>query len=97
MAISREEVQHVAHLARLEFSEEELERFTRELSNILDYVAKLSEVDTSGVEPTYNALRLENRFREDRVRESFPVEEILWNAPEREGSSFVVPRVIKTG
>ena len=95
MAITREEVEHVAHLARLEFSGEELERFTRELSSILDYVAKLSEVDTSGVEPTYNALRLENRFRDDEVRESFPPEEILENAPEREGTSFVVPRVIR--
>ncbi|WP_297056610.1 Asp-tRNA(Asn)/Glu-tRNA(Gln) amidotransferase subunit GatC [Thermosulfurimonas sp.] len=96
MAISKEEVQHVAHLARLEFSEEDLERFTRELSGILEYMAKLSEVDTSGVEPTYNALRLENRFREDQVRPSFPPEEILSNAPEREGSSFVVPRVIRS-
>ncbi|QJA05860.1 Asp-tRNA(Asn)/Glu-tRNA(Gln) amidotransferase subunit GatC [Thermosulfurimonas marina] len=96
MAISKEEVQHVAHLARLEFSEEDLERFTRELSSILDYVAKLSEVDTSGVEPTYNALRLTNRFREDQTRSSFPPEEILANAPEREGTSFVVPRVIRS-
>ncbi|HFC97127.1 MAG TPA: Asp-tRNA(Asn)/Glu-tRNA(Gln) amidotransferase subunit GatC [Thermosulfurimonas dismutans] len=96
MAISKEEVQHVAHLARLEFSEEDLERFTRELSGILEYMAKLSEVDTSGVEPTYNALRLENRFREDQVQASFPPEEILSNAPEREGSSFVVPRVIRS-
>ncbi|RUM89746.1 MAG: Asp-tRNA(Asn)/Glu-tRNA(Gln) amidotransferase subunit GatB [Thermodesulfatator sp.] len=96
MAISREEVRHVAHLARLTFSEEDFERFTRELSSILDYIAKLSEVDTSGVEPTYNALQLENRFREDRTRESFPPEEILQNAPEQEGTSFVVPRVIRS-
>ncbi len=95
MALTREEVQHVAHLARLEFSEEELERFTRELSQILDYMAKLSELDTTGVEPTYHALRLENRFREDQVRPSFPPEEILENAPEKEGTSFVVPRVIR--
>ncbi|OAQ21713.1 Asp-tRNA(Asn)/Glu-tRNA(Gln) amidotransferase subunit GatC [Thermosulfurimonas dismutans] len=95
MAISREEVQHVAHLARLEFSEAELERFTQELSKILDYMEKLSELDTSGVEPTYHALNLANRFREDEVRPSFPPEEILSNAPQKEGTSFVVPRVIK--
>lgn len=95
MAISREQVQYVAHLARLEFSESELDRFTEELSKILDYMEKLSELDTSGVEPTYHALNLENRFREDEVRPSSDPEEVLSNAPEKEGFSFVVPRVIR--
>jgi len=95
MAITREEVQHVANLARLEFSEVELERFTQELSQILDYMEKLSELDTSEVEPTYHALKLVNCFREDEVRPSYPPEEILANAPEKEKSAFVVPRVIK--
>ncbi len=95
MPLSREEVEHIAHLARLEFSEKELEAFTQELSQILDYMEKLSELDTSEVEPTYHALTVSNRFREDRVRPSFPPEEITQNAPQKEGSAFVVPKVIK--
>ncbi len=95
MSISREEVLHVAHLARLEFSEEEVELFTTQLADILNYVAQLNELDTSNVEPTYHAIPLSNVFREDEVRESFPVDEILANAPERENGFFVVPKVIK--
>ena len=95
MSITKEEVLHVAHLARLEFSEEELERFAKQLGEILSYVEKLGELDTSEVEPTYHALKLKNVFREDEVRESIPTEEALANAPERENGFFVVPKVIK--
>ncbi len=95
MSISREEVKHVAYLARLEFSEEELDIYANQLANILNYVAKLNELDTSKIEPTYHALQLTNVFKEDKVKPSFPVEEILSNAPEREKDFFVVPRVIK--
>ncbi|AEH44405.1 glutamyl-tRNA(Gln) amidotransferase, C subunit [Thermodesulfatator indicus DSM 15286] len=95
MAITKEEVKHVAHLARLEFSEEELETFSEQLADILNYVAKLNELDTKDVEPTYHALKLTNVFREDEVKESFPTDEILKNAPERENGFFVVPKVIK--
>ncbi len=95
MGISKEEVLHVAHLARLEFSEEELERFTTELSRILEYMNKLSELDTSSVEPMYHAIELENVFRKDVVRESFTEEEILKNAPRKKESYFVVPKVIR--
>lgn len=95
MSITKEEVKHVAHLARLEFSEEELEQFTDQLAQILTYVAKLNELDTSQVEPTYHALRLTNVFREDEVKASIPTEEALANAPEREDGFFVVPKVIK--
>jgi len=95
MSISREEVLHVAHLARLEFSEKEVELFTSQSADILDYVAQLNELDTSNVEPTYHAIPLSNVFREDKVKDSFPVDEILSNAPEREDGFFVVPKVIK--
>ena len=95
MSISREEVLHVAHLARLEFSEEEVELFTTQLADILNYVAKLNELDTSQIEPTYHALQLSNVFREDEVKPSYTVEEILSNAPEKENGFFVVPKVIK--
>ncbi len=95
MSISREEVLHVAHLARLEFSEEEVELFTTQLADILNYVAKLNELDTSQIEPTYHALQLSNVFRDDEVKPSYTVEEVLSNAPEKENGFFVVPKVIK--
>lgn len=95
MSISREEVLHVAHLARLEFSDKEVELFTTQLADILNYVAKLNELDTTDVEPTYHAVPLSNVFREDEVNPSSPVEEVLANAPERENGFFVVPKVIK--
>ncbi|OAG27610.1 Asp-tRNA(Asn)/Glu-tRNA(Gln) amidotransferase subunit GatC [Thermodesulfatator autotrophicus] len=95
MAITKEEVKHVAHLARLEFSEEELETFSEQLADILNYVAKLNELDTTDIEPTYHALKITNVYREDEVKESFPTDEILGNAPERENGFFVVPKVIK--
>ena len=94
MRIGPEDVRHVAALARLEFSEEELERFTVELNRILDYMAKLEEVDTSGVEPMTHAIELTNVMREDRAAESLPREEALGGAPEADKGAFVVPRVI---
>lgn len=95
MSITKEEVLHVAHLARLEFGAEEVDLFTEQLAQILDYVKKLNELDTTDVEPTYHALKLTNVFREDEVRASLPTEKALQNAPERENGFFVVPKVIK--
>ena len=95
MSISREEVLHVAHLARLEFSDEEVERFTTQLADILNYVAKLNELDTSEVATTYHAIPLSNVFRKDEVKPSFHLDEVLANAPERENGFFAVPKVIK--
>ena len=95
MGITKEEVLHVAHLARLEFGEEEIDVFTGQLADILNYVAKLNELDTREVEPTYHALKLRNVFRDDQVKTSLPTEEALKNAPQREDGFFVVPKVIK--
>ncbi len=92
--ITISEVEHVAHLARLDFDQEEKERFAKELNDILEFVAQLEEVDTAGVEPAYHALELKNVFREDRVEPSLPPEEALANAPEAEDGAFVVPRII---
>jgi len=94
MAITREEVVHVARLARLTLSPEEVELFTRQLGEILRYVAKLEEVDTHGVEPMTHVLPEPEAFREDLVSPSLSPEEALANAPGREGGAFVVPRVI---
>ena len=91
MAISRDEVLHVARLARLELSEGEVERFAEQLSAILEAVGKVSELDLEGVEPTAHPLDLANVWAEDEPRPSLSVDESLANAPDREGDSFRVP------
>ena len=94
MNISREEVAKVANLARLELSEEEVGEITGQLDRILGYVAKLNEIDTSGVTPTTHAQAIYNAFREDAVQPSLPQEQSLANGPRQNGEAFVVPRVI---
>jgi aspartyl-tRNA(Asn)/glutamyl-tRNA(Gln) amidotransferase subunit C len=91
MAISRDEVLHVARLARLELSDGEVERFAEQLSAILEAVGKVSELDLEGVEPTAHPLDLANVWAEDEPRPSLTVDEALANAPDREGDSFRVP------
>ena len=91
MAITREEVLHVAKLARLELSEEEVERFGAQLSAILEAVGKVSELDLSDVRPTSHPLEVVNVWGEDEPRPCLPVEEAMANAPEREDDFFRVP------
>mgnify|MGYP000654581320 CR=1 FL=1 len=95
MKITRHQVEHIAHLARLEFNEKELDDFTQQLNNILTYFDKLKEVDTTGVEQTSHAIMLKNVFREDKVRNSLGLNLSLKNAPEKEGNCFRVPKVIE--
>ena len=91
MAISREEVEHVARLARLALDEEELGRFQEQLSAILDAVAKVAELDLSEVEPTSHPLEVSNVWAADEPRPCLDPEEALANAPDREGNFFRVP------
>jgi len=91
MAITRDEVVHVAKLARLELTEDELERFAGQLNAILEAVGKVSELDLAGVEPTLHPLELSNVWAEDEPHPPLPVGEALANAPEREGDAFRVP------
>lgn len=91
--ITRDEVRHVAKLARLELLEEEERLMTEQMNNILDYMDKLNELDTSQVEPTTHAIQLQNVFRQDKVEPSLERDEALANAPQSDGSSFVVPKV----
>ena len=93
--ISQDEVTHVAHLARLEFGEQEKEKFTSQLNDILRYMDKLSEVDTAVVEPMTHAIAQKNAFRMDVVGGSLPPELALANAPESRGGCFQVPKVIE--
>ena len=94
MKISKSQVDHVAHLARLTLTEEELERMTGQLDNILSYIDKLDELDTSGITPTSHVFSLSNAFRSDTVQESLPRNEALRNAPKQNGEMFQVPRII---
>jgi aspartyl-tRNA(Asn)/glutamyl-tRNA(Gln) amidotransferase subunit C len=94
MVLSRDEVLHVARLARLTLKEEEVDLFTRQLNDILSYMAQLREVDTEGVPPMAHALTAFNVFREDEVTPGLPREAALANAPDREEGGFVIPRVI---
>jgi aspartyl-tRNA(Asn)/glutamyl-tRNA(Gln) amidotransferase subunit C len=91
VAISREEVLHVARLARLALTDEEVERLGAQLSAILEAVGKVSELDLEGVEPTAHPLELVNVWAEDEPRESLAVDEALANAPDREAGFFRVP------
>ena len=91
--ITREDVVHVARLARLELSEEELERMREQLSAILEAVGKVSELDLEGVEPTAHPLDLVNVLAEDEPRPSLPLEDALANAPDPEDGFFGVPAV----
>ena len=91
MAIDREQLLHVAHLARLELREDEIERLQGQLNDILEAVSKVSELDLSDVPATSHPLDVVNVWGADEPRPSLPVDEALANAPEREGSFFKVP------
>ncbi len=94
MNITKKEVEHVANLARLTLSDEDLDVMTGQLDTILSYVDKLGELDTGKVEPTTHVFSVTNAFREDRVTESLSREESLANAPLQNGESFQVPKII---
>ncbi|WP_455388084.1 Asp-tRNA(Asn)/Glu-tRNA(Gln) amidotransferase subunit GatC [Petrachloros mirabilis] len=95
MEITKQEVERVAKLARLEITPAEKDTFVKQLSQILTHVEKLKQYDTKGIEPTATVLGQINVFRDDDVRASLPVEKALANAPEREGDGFSVPKIIE--
>jgi aspartyl-tRNA(Asn)/glutamyl-tRNA(Gln) amidotransferase subunit C len=92
--ITLEDVRHVARLSRLAMSEEQLHKFTGQLEGILEYVAKLNEVDVAGVEPMAHALPLHNVLRTDAVQPSLPLDKVLQNAPDTDGPFFKVPKIL---
>ena len=95
MKLSREEVLHIARLARLGLTEAELERFREQLSNILENFEILRQADTTDVPPTAQSIALHNVMREDEVTPSLPSSDILANAPRREGDCFRVRAVLE--
>lgn len=95
MAISRDEVLHVARLARLSFAPEEVDKFRDQLARILDYIRQLEALDTRDVVPTSHAVDMGTPFRDDAVVPFGDPGEILKNAPDREGDFFRVPRILE--
>ncbi len=90
--LSREDVLHVARLARLQLTDEEVERFGGELSKVVDWIDKIGELgDLQGVEPTSHVVAIENRLREDQPHESLPRDVALAQAPDTDGEGFRVP------
>lgn len=96
MKITEKDVEHVAKLARLALSDEEKKLFTEQLNSILDYVDKLNQLDTEGVEPLAHVFPAFNVFREDETRTSLSIEDVLQNAPDKEGRFFKVPKVLES-
>ncbi|PKM90676.1 MAG: Asp-tRNA(Asn)/Glu-tRNA(Gln) amidotransferase GatCAB subunit C [Firmicutes bacterium HGW-Firmicutes-12] len=94
MKISKQDVEHVAVLSRLELSENEKENYTETLNSILEYMELLNRVDTSDVEPTAHVLPLINIFREDKPHEPLDRKMALANAPDEEDGCFKVPRIV---
>ena len=94
MAVTKKDVEYIAELAKLKFKDEELEKFTEQLNEILAYVEKLNELDTTNVEPLSHPVEGSNVFREDKVKPSLDREEALRNAPDRSELFFKVPKVV---
>lgn len=95
MAISINEVEHIADLSRLKFDDSEKEKLAGQMADIIDFVNKISELNTSDVEPTNHVLDIKNVFRKDEVQESTNREELLRNAPTSEAGCIVVPKVVE--
>jgi len=94
MAVTKEEVEKIADLARLEFNASEIEHLTKEMNQILLHMDKLNELDTSNVEPLSHPIEMKNVFREDELKPSIKREDALKNAPGKDEEFFTVPKVI---
>lgn len=94
MAVTRDDVEKIARLARLEFDENEKQILAAQMDRIVDYIQQLNELDTSEVHPTYHVLDITNVYREDNVGESLAPEKALSNAPKAKRGYFSVPKVI---
>lgn len=95
MKITKEEVLHVASLARLKFSDEDAKKLESDMAGIIDFADKLNELDTTDVVPTAHAIPMQNAFRLDEAKPSFDRREILKNAPDFGEEGFIVPKVVE--
>ena len=96
MRLTREDIESVAYLSRLELSDDEKDRFTGQINRLLDNFEKLQELDTTDVEPMSHVIPVSNVFRKDESRPSLPPEEVVSNGPQVADNCFVVPRVVET-
>ena len=94
MAVTKKDVEKIAELAKLKFSDEELENFTPQMNEILSYMDKLNELDTEDVKPLSHPVEQINVFREDELKSSVSTEEALKNAPDKTDNHFKIPKVI---
>jgi aspartyl-tRNA(Asn)/glutamyl-tRNA(Gln) amidotransferase subunit C len=95
MKLTREEVLHIAHLARIALTEEEITRMSEQLSHLLEHFEVLQQVDTEGVSPTAQSVDLQSVMRGDEIKPSLPQDDVLANAPRREGDYFRVKPVLE--
>lgn len=91
--LSKKQVKHIAKLAQLDLTEKEIEKFQKQLSDILDYVSQLDELDTTGVEPTSQVTGLENVFQEDETKPSLTQKEVLSGAKEKQNNFFKIKKI----
>ncbi len=92
--ITKEEVEHVGWLARIDIGDDESYAYAQKLNSVLDYFGQLDEVDTEDVPPTYHVADIVNVFREDKVQDSMPQEEVLANTEHKHDGNFKAPRII---
>lgn len=94
MKIEKEQIQHIADLANLTITDEELEKYTLDMSNMVDFATQLNELDTENIDVTTSILGEFNIFRKDELKQSFDTHELLKNAPESQDGMFKIPKVI---
>ncbi len=94
MAITKKDVDYIAHLSRLKVLENEKEEYARQLTNILEHIKRLNKLNTDNIEPTYYAIDMKNVLRDDKVIESIDKKKVFESAPEIEKNGFKVPRII---
>ena len=94
--IQKRDVKHVAKLARLNLTEDEVESFTQQLGNILDYIHNLEKIDTEQIEPTAHVLTIRNVFRDDELKKSLDLETVFNNASKKEGGYFKTPKIMES-
>ncbi len=95
MGVTTEDVKKIAQLSKLDFKEEEIEKFAHQMNEILDYMQQLSEINTDDVEPLFHVIEPGNVLRDDIVKQSLPRDEILKNAPLKSDEFIIVPRIIE--
>ncbi len=94
MAITKKDVEYIAHLSRLEIAEEEKDKYAQQLSNILEHINKLQKLDTDNIEPTFYTIDMKNVYREDEIKQTVDRKKVFDAAPSIENNGFKVPKII---